>query len=221
LEVIASAVAIQEFSPTFNRIIPGGQQVWVEIVYDAVLLLVALSVTFFVIRGLTMRVVSSTASRLPGLGQSEASQIRQLLALDRPTPMGGRLAGREISVFISGHTHAPSLTEVARDGTLAAVAVNSGCWLRQLWPVHAHGGAPPVFLSTYVLTHVRIYLAGAGIQVELWEHPKPAPRRLRFAERIATLGRLPALPPANAAPRIIAATEVTNPASPRSAKRPD
>ena len=190
-----------------DRSLPGGRRVFLEIGYNAALLLLVFAVLFVVIRRLSGRFVSSTFAPLPGLAQTETSAdlIGDLLDSDRPLPMGAGLTGRQVAVFVSGHTHAPSLSEVARDGTGAAVAVNSGCWLRQLRPVPARAGGPAVFVSAFVLTHVRVCLDGAGIRAELWEHPKPAPSRLRPAERIAILGRVPEPPPANAAPRIVAA----------------
>ena len=43
-------------------------------------------------------------------------------------------------------------------------------------------GGPAVYVSEFVQTHARIHLEGAEIRAELWEHPKPAPRRLRTVE---------------------------------------
>jgi UDP-2,3-diacylglucosamine pyrophosphatase LpxH len=191
-----------------DRSLPGARRLFLEIGYNAAILFVAFAVFFFVIRRLSGRFVSSTFAPLPGLGQTETSSdlIGDLLDSDRPLPMGAGLTGREVGVFVSGHTHAPALVEVPRKGAEAAVAVNSGCWLRQLRPVRVHFGGPSVFVSSFVLTHVRVSLGGPAIRVELWEHPKPAPSRLRLAERIAILGRFPARPPADAAPRILAST---------------
>jgi len=112
------------------------------------------------------------------------------------------IRGREIAVFVSGHTHAPSLSRLSRE-TDDAVIVNSGCWLRQLRPVPAHFGGPPVFVSDFVQTHVRVSHDESGILVELWEHPKPTPRRLRTTEQLAVLGRLPARPVTSTKPRIL------------------
>jgi hypothetical protein len=42
----------------------------------------------------------------------------------------------------------------------------------------------------------------AGLEVELWEHTRPATQRILFAERLAVLGRLPDEPGAGEAPRI-------------------
>jgi hypothetical protein len=118
------------------------------------------------------------------------------------------LPGRQIDVFVSGHTHAPSLSEIRRENGEAAIIVNSGCWLRQLHPVHAHFRGPPVFAPKFVQTHVRVYPGDSGVRVELWEHPKPARVRLRLAERIAILGRLPAQPAEDAEAQVRASREL-------------
>lgn len=118
------------------------------------------------------------------------------------------LPGREIDVFISGHTHAPSLSEIQREIGDAAIIVNSGCWLRQLQPIRAHFRGPPVFVSKFVQTHVRVYLSDSSVRVELWEHPKPARMQLRAAERIWILGRLPAQPAGDAKPLVQASREL-------------
>lgn len=54
----------------------------------------------------------------------------------------------------------------------------------------------------FVLTHVRVYLEGDEVRAELWERPRPAPRRLRAAERLAVLGRPPTLPATDAMPGV-------------------
>jgi hypothetical protein len=92
-------------------------------------------------------------------------EIRRGLERGDPPPLGEEAAG-EICVFVSGHTHAPSLTHFGQAGAL----VNSGCWLRQLQPIAARFGAPPVFFSRFVQTHVRVYRTTVGLEVELWEH---------------------------------------------------
>src|SRR3712207_7208829 len=94
-----------------------------------------------------------------------------------------------IDVFVSGHTHLPSFSEVERPDGRRAVVVNSGCWLRQLQPVSPHLKGPPVFVSRFVLTHVRVYVQGSSLRVELWEQPKPAEQRLTRIESLLSLGR--------------------------------
>ena len=84
--------------------------------------------------------------------------------------------------------------------------VNSGCWLRQLQPISPHLKGPPIFVSKFVLTHVRVYVQGSSLRVELWERPKPAEQRLTRIERLLSLYRRPSLPPANSKPCLRAAS---------------
>jgi hypothetical protein len=77
----------------------------------------------------------------------------------------------------------------------------------QLQPTHAVLGAPPVFVSRYVQTHVRVYRGSDAVEVELWEHPRATRQQLRVAERLAVLGRLPAEPDVST-PRVRARTSV-------------
>ncbi|MDQ3710521.1 MAG: hypothetical protein M3387_14695, partial [Actinomycetota bacterium] len=190
------------------RTLPGLQVLFGEIAWDALLLVTVFVLFFFAIRRTATRVISSLASRIPGerpaasRTTSSVVEARNLLQTDAHPPMRRDMRGREIDVFVSGHTHAPSLSEVRRDNADAAIVVNSGCWLRQLQPIPAHFGGPPVFASRFVQTHVRVFLGNPGVRVELWEHPKPARVSLRAAERIAILGRLPAQPAEDARPRV-------------------
>ncbi len=115
-------------------------------------------------------------------------------------PLGGALTA-PIGVFVSGHTHGPALAEFNGPTGERGAVVNSGCWLRQLQPVPAWLAAPPVFVARFVQTHVRVYWSD-GMQVELWEHPRAAPRRLRVAERLAIVGRVPPQPDADAVPHV-------------------
>jgi hypothetical protein len=55
---------------------------------------------------------------------------------------------------------------------------------------------------------VRVFLSDSSVCVELWEHPKPARVRLRAAERIWILGRLPAQPTEDAKPQVQAFGEL-------------
>jgi hypothetical protein len=190
------------------------QRLYAEIATDASLLVIAFGLFFLAVRRTAARAVSSLSLRLPGHRQGISAphvpeqEVRGLLATDRRPPMDRDLPGREIDVFISGHTHAPSLSEIRRENGEAAIIVNSGCWLRQLQPIHAHFRGPPVFVSKFVQTHVRVFLGDSVVHVELWEHPKPAPVRLRVVERIWILGRLPAQTAEDAEPRIRASGEL-------------
>jgi Calcineurin-like phosphoesterase len=154
--------------------------------------------------------------------------VGELLRAGRPAPMASNIPGNDIAVWISGHTHAPSMTELSRPDGRSTVMANTGCWLRQLVPIEAWLGAPSVFVPVVVQTHVRVR-AIDGVTVELWEHPKPAERRLRWIdplrivpkrpgpadrrlqwiEWLAIAGRMPKDPPAGAEPRLVARRELT------------
>jgi UDP-2,3-diacylglucosamine pyrophosphatase LpxH len=196
------------------RRFPGPQRVFAEIATDASLLVVAFGLFFLAVRRTAERAMSSVSSRLPGHRLGIAAphvpeqEIRGLLTTNQRPPMDQDLPECTIDVFVSGHTHAPSLSEIRRDKGEAAIVVNSGCWLRQLQPIQAHFRGPPVFVSKFVQTHVRIFLSSSSIRVKLWEHPKPARVRLRSAERIAVLGRLPMQPSEDARPQLRASGEL-------------
>ena len=128
--------------------------------------------------------------------------IRDFLQTDANPPMRRDICGREMDVFVSGHTHAPSLSHLARETGDGAVIINFGCWLRQLRPVPAHLGGPPVFVPRFLQTHARVYLGDSEVRAELWEHPKPALQRLRTAERLAVLGRLSSQPARDTKPEV-------------------
>ena len=182
------------------------RSVLLEATYGLTVLVFALAVVFLVSRRTTEHAVSTLASRFPGPASGrhwEEVAIRQLLEDDRPPPMAGNSSSLELAVFVSGHTHAPAISKLARADGRTTVIVNTGCWLRQLQPVNARLGAPPVFVPAFVHTHVRVRPGQGGVAVELWEHPKPAERRLPWIERAAIAGRMPRQPPA-AEPRLVA-----------------
>jgi len=113
-----------------------------------------------------------------------------------------------VDVFVSGHTHLPSLSELDRlDGRRCAL-VNSGCWLRQLQPVSPHFKGPPVFVSKFVLTHVRVFVEDEVLRVELWEQPKPARQSLTRIERLLSSARRPPQLAPGSKPRVLASTTV-------------
>lgn len=186
---------------------PNVQTLLSEIAWDAALLVAVFVVFLFVVQrsaAQTMVPLSSGIFRAGGT-RSSVEHIQDLLVSGRHPPMHGDLPGREIGVLVSGHTHAPALTRLSRGTQGDALIANSGCWLRQLRPVPAHFSAPPVFVPTFVHTHVRVRLDGSTVRVELWDRPRPAPVRLRVTERIAVTGRLSVQPVANAPSRLVAA----------------
>ena len=169
---------------------------------------------FFTSRRAAQQMVSALTARIPGepasafgLG-SPVGEIERLLESDDSPPMHRDLPGRVIDIFISGHTHAPAISNHPGRQPTGTVIVYSGCWLRQLRPVAAHFGGPPVFTSRFVQTHVRLFLDADRMRVELWEHPKPAPGHPRLAERLAIAGRQPQQPDHGATPRVIDSREI-------------
>jgi UDP-2,3-diacylglucosamine pyrophosphatase LpxH len=178
-----------------------------EVTYGLVVLVFALVVVFLVGRRTAEQAVATLGSRFPGSasGRSWDEQaIRRLLEDGGPPPMAGVRSGPAPAVFVSGHTHAPALSELAAADGGRKVVANTGCWLRQLRPVPAWLGGPPVFVPAYVHTHLRVRSGPGGVTVELWEHPRPAERSLPWIERAAIVGRMPPQPPAAAGPRLLA-----------------
>jgi UDP-2,3-diacylglucosamine pyrophosphatase LpxH len=179
-----------------------------ETTYGVAVLVFALVVVFLISRRLTADVLTTLAARFPWLAPGsersrEALAIRRLLEDGRPPPMAGERPGPAPTVFVSGHTHAPAISELARPDGSRTVIVNTGCWLRQLQPVPAWLGGPPVFVPAFVNSHVRVRCRPQGVSVELWDHPRPAERRLPWIERAAIAGRMPPQQ-AGAEPRLLA-----------------
>jgi UDP-2,3-diacylglucosamine pyrophosphatase LpxH len=195
------------------------RSVVLEATYGLAVLVFAFAVVFFISRRTARDTVTTLALRFPWLApeperEREEVAIRRLLEDGRPPPMAGNVSRLEIAVFVSGHTHAPAISELVRADGRTTVIVNTGCWLRQLQPVPAWLGTPPVFVPAYVHTHVRVRSGKDGVAVELWEHPRPAERRLPWIERVAAAGRLPRQPPVATAPRLVARQVATRQPSP-------
>lgn len=165
---------------------------------------------FFLAVRREVRHVSSAVSlkKKPRYSPADSSKekVRSVLRGEATPPMHPSLRPEEIGVFVSGHTHLPSLDEVEKPDGRHAVMVNSGCWLRQLQPVSPWLKGPPVFVSRFVLTHVRVFVQGSSLRVELWEQPKPAEQQLTRLERLLSLGRRPPQPPADSKPHLRAAS---------------
>ncbi len=182
-----------------------------DLAYDIALLLITFGLFFFFARVIVNRAVRAAPKRMrttPEGGQSGVvAAIRHRLELGAAPPLGGELP-REMAVFVSGHTHAPSLDGYRRPSGGAGVLVNSGCWLRQLRPLRTRFRLPTVFANQFAQTHVRVRLEDAQVRVELWEHPRRSRQHLRVVERLAAAGRLPAQPDPNAKPNVRAAASV-------------
>jgi hypothetical protein len=166
---------------------------------------------FLVIRHSVRRTVASVSpDAKPRYSPAEASQeqIRTILRGEKGPPMNPSLDPTTIDVFVSGHTHLPSLNAMERANGRRAVMVNSGCFLRQLQPVSPHLKGPPVFVSRFVLTHVRVFVREGALRVELWDQPKPALQRLTRIERLLSWGRRPQRTLPDSKPRVQASASV-------------
>jgi UDP-2,3-diacylglucosamine pyrophosphatase LpxH len=92
-------------------------------------------------------------------------------------------ADPSVAVFVYGHTHRPSVTEV--DGR---AVVNTGTWLKRLQRVGPFVGVlPPVFYSSYQLTYVRVTSADdGGVVVDYEVIEKSDPKEETLFQRLVT-----------------------------------
>jgi UDP-2,3-diacylglucosamine pyrophosphatase LpxH len=189
--------------------LPRVHEFFLDIGLFGLLILVIFGIFFLAVRR-EVRHVSGAVSlkQKPRYSPAESSKekVRSVLRGETTPPMLPSARPEEIDVFVSGHTHLPSLDEVEKPDGGRAVMVNSGCWLRQLQPVAPRLKGPPVFVSKFVLTHVRVYVQGSSLRVELWEQPKPAEQQLTRIERLLSLRRRPPQPPADSKPHLRAAS---------------
>jgi len=189
--------------------LPRVHEFFLDIGLFGLLILFIFAIFFLAVRR-EVRHVSSAVSlkQKPRYSPAESSKekVRSVLRGETTPPMLPSARPEAIDVFVSGHTHLPSLDEVEKPDGGRAVMVNSGCWLRQLQPVAPRLKGPPVFVSRFVLTHVRVYVQGSSLRVELWEQPKPAEQRLTRIERLLSLRRRPPQPPADSKPHLRAAS---------------
>jgi hypothetical protein len=187
--------------------------VLVDLGYELGVLLVVFGVFVLVLRGMANQAIRGAAARFrdgddaPERTDPAVDEIRRRLESGSAPPLSPEL-GAEIAVFVSGHTHAPSLAEFDTPAGAGGAAVNAGCWLRQSHPVPARFGAPSVFVSRFVLTHARVRRGTGGIEAELWEHPRPCRQELLAVERLASARRMPAEPDDHTPPRMRARTTV-------------
>ena len=189
---------------------------WAHVFFADTVLFLVIILAIFTIFFLAVRhtIRRRVATINPGGGTryspAEASKqkIRAILGGEARAPMDSTLDPKTVDVFVSGHTHLPSLDEVERPDGSRAIMVNSGCFLRQLQPVAPRLKGPPVFVSTYVLTHVRVSMHEGRLRAELWEKPKPARQRLTRLERFLSWGRRPSQPEPDAKARVVASATV-------------
>jgi UDP-2,3-diacylglucosamine pyrophosphatase LpxH len=182
---------------------------FLDIGFYGLVVLLIFAIFFLVVRRAVRRTVATVSlKRKPSYSPAASSRekIRAVMQGESPPPMAPSRPTEDMDVFVSGHTHLPSLDEVEKPDGRKGVMVNSGCWLRQLQPVSPHLKGPPVFVSKFVLTYVQVYVQGSSLRVELWEHPKPAEQRLTRLERLLSLYRRPPQPPPDSKPRARAAS---------------
>jgi UDP-2,3-diacylglucosamine pyrophosphatase LpxH len=212
--MIAYALAVAGGDPGFfrsSRELPRLHELFLDIGVFGLMILLIFAIFFLVIRHAVRRALTTVSpSGRPRYSPADASQekIRTILKGEGRPPMNPSLDPTTIDVFVSGHTHLPSLSQMERPDGRHAVMVNSGCWLRQLQPVAPHLKGPPVFVSRFVLTHVRVFAQGAKLRVELWEQPKPARQRLSRIERLLSWRRRSPQPPPDSKPRVRASATV-------------
>lgn len=196
---------------TNYRELPRLHELFLDMGIFGLLSVLVFAVFFLVIR----HAVRKTLTRLSPGGRSRyspaeisESKVRKILLGEARPPMAPSLDPTTVDVFVSGHTHLPSLSELEHPGGRSCVSVNSGCWLRQLHPISPHLKGPPVFVSKFVLTHARVLVEDDTLRVELWEHPKPARQRLSRIERLLSWGRRPPQPGPASEPRVLTSTSV-------------
>jgi UDP-2,3-diacylglucosamine pyrophosphatase LpxH len=175
--------------------------VFLDIAGFALLTAGIFGVFFLVVRHAVRRAVSGKRDLHYAPAEASREKIMACLRGESPPPMDPTVRPADIDVFVSGHTHLPALEEFRKQSGGPGVVVNSGCWLRQLQPVPPRIiGKPPLFVSRFVLTHVRVFAQDSSLRVELWEHPKRAGQRLTRIERL--LKRRAPQPPPGAKPRV-------------------
>ena len=173
--------------------LPRVHELFIDIFLFGLVILLIFAIFFLVIRHAVRKTLATVSPRgKPRYSPAEASQqrIRAVLSGEAKPPMDPDVDPTTVDVFVSGHTHLPSFSELERPDGRRVVAVNSGCWLRQLQPVSPHLKGPPVFISKFVLTYVRISAHDGWLRVELWEQPKPAAQCLTRHERLYSWGRM-------------------------------
>jgi UDP-2,3-diacylglucosamine pyrophosphatase LpxH len=187
------------------RELPRLHEFFLDITLFGLLIILIFAIFFLVIRHVMRRTLAAAGvAGKPHYSPAETSrrEIEEILRGHGRAPMDSSLDPTTVDVFVSGHTHLPSLEEIEQPDGGRVVVANSGCWLRQLQPVPPHLKGPPVYVSKFVLTHVRVYARDGLLRVELWEHPKPARQSLTRLERLLSWRRRPPQPPPNAEPRI-------------------
>ena len=188
--------------------IPAFDGLLIVIGYSVLLLAVVFAILFLAGRRAARRAVMYVAPDVVALDEERASleRVMVLKGSEALLPLHPTIRYVDLHLFVWGHSHAPSLTVVERWGEIG-VAANCGTWLRQLRPVRARFRAPAVFVSSLVMSHVRIRMVGDHIRSELWERSRPVPQHRRAIESLAIIGR-GADARADDQPRIVSAADI-------------
>ena len=189
--------------------LPHIHEIFVDISLFSMLIVGVFAVFFIIIRHSLHRTLRTLGpGERPHYSPAEASvnKVKEILEGELRAPMNPSLDPTTVDVFVSGHTHLPSLSELERPDGRRCTLVNSGCWLRQLQPISPHLKGPPVFVSKFVLTHVRVFVDDGALRVQLWEQPKPARQSLTRIERLLSAGRRPPQPGLGSKPRLLASS---------------
>ena len=208
--LLASAAGAPGFFRAYQEL-PRVHELFLDIGIFFLVILLIFAVFFLVIHRAVRRTLATVGpGGRPHYSPAEASQekVRAILRGESRPPMNSSLDPTTIDVFVSGHTHLPSLADVERPDGRRAAMINSGCFLRQLHPVSPHLKGPPVFVSRFVLTHVRVFAREGVLRAELWEQPKPASQSLTRIERLLSWGRRPQGPLPDSKPHVQASAAV-------------
>ena len=134
------------------RELPQIHQAFLDTVLFLLLLMGIFGVFFLVVRHAvrkTLRAVSPGGSPALLAGGASQRRVKEVLAGEARPPMDPSFDPTTADVFVSGHTHLPSLAETERPDGSKAVLVNSGCFLRQLQPITPRlRGRPSSFRSS-------------------------------------------------------------------------
>src|SRR5919107_1326095 len=118
--------------------LPQIHRLFVDLVVFGLIILLIFAIFFLVIRHSVRRTeaaVSPDERPLFPPAETSREQIRAILRGQKGSPMNPSLDPTTIDVFVSGHTHLPSFSELEREDGKPYVLVNSGCFLRQLQPI--------------------------------------------------------------------------------------
>lgn len=125
-------------------------------------------------------------------------------------PANRRDHAAPVDLFLYGHNHIAELGEYTVGGRHTAF-VNTGTWMRKIVRLPTRLKLPPVFIPAYELTYAVIRMTPAGLSVTLNERVKPLHYRLGWAERLATSGKRPPIPPGALAGQEATVASVTLP----------